>query len=89
MPLSCTDPDGDTLTLSKVADPTKGTLGAITGGWVTYTPNAGEFGADTFTFKASDGDGDSAAATARSGLSGPDVLDVSGRPRSAPRSRCR
>ena len=63
VPLSCTDPDGDALTLSKVANPTKGTLGAISGGSVTYTPNAGEFGADSFTYKASDGTADSAAAT--------------------------
>ena len=63
VPLSCTDPDGDALTLSKVANPSKGTLGAISSGSVTYTPNAGEFGADSFTYKASDGTADSAAAT--------------------------
>ena len=63
MPLTCTDADGDTLTLSIVDDPSKGTLGAISGGAVTYTPDAGEFGADSFTYKANDGDGDSAPAT--------------------------
>ena len=41
VPLSCTDPDGDALTLSIVDGPSKGTLGAISGGAVTYTPTAG------------------------------------------------
>ena len=44
VPLTCTDPDGDTLTLSIVDGPSKGSLGAIAGGAVTYTPDAGEFG---------------------------------------------
>ena len=44
VPLTCTDPDGDALTLSIVASPSKGTLDAMSGGAVTYTPDAGEFG---------------------------------------------
>ena len=55
MPLSCSDADGDPLTLSIAGVPTKGTLGAISSGAVTYTPNAGDFGTDTFTYKANDG----------------------------------
>ena len=64
VPLSCTDPDsGDTLTLSKASDPAHGTLGAVSGGAITYTPAAGYHGADSFTYKANDGDSDSAPAT--------------------------
>ena len=66
MPLTCTDADGDQLTLSIVTGPAHGTLGAIAAGAVTYTPDAGYFGADSFTFKASDGTADSAPATASS-----------------------
>ena len=61
VPLTCTDADGDQLTLSIVNGPAHGTLGAITAGAVTYTPDAGYFGADSFTFKASDGTADSRA----------------------------
>ena len=42
VPLTCVDPDDDILTLSIVDAPSKGTLGAISGGSVTYTPNAGD-----------------------------------------------
>ena len=71
VPLSCTDPDGDELTLSIVDDPSKGTLGSISGEAVTYTPNAGEFGADEFTYRANDGTADSAPATVSITISRP------------------
>ena len=61
--LDCTDPDGDALTLSVVDPPAHGSLGAISGGTVTYTPDAGEHGADSFTYRASDGDLESSPAT--------------------------
>ena len=51
----CTDPDGDPLTLAIASGPAHGSLGAIAGGAVTYTPNAGAFGTDSFTYTASDG----------------------------------
>ena len=60
MPLTCTDEDDDALTLSIVDGPTKGSLGPISGDEVTYTPDAGEFGADSFTYRASDGTAHSA-----------------------------
>ena len=44
VPLTCSDPDGEALTLSIVDGPSKGSLGAISGGAVTYTPDAGKFG---------------------------------------------
>ena len=64
VPLECADDDGDTLTLSIVDGPSKGSLGSIAGDEVTYTPAAGEFGADEFTYRASDGTAQSAPATA-------------------------
>ncbi len=63
MPLTCTDPDGDALTLSIVDGPSKGSLDGMNGGAVTYTPDAGESGADSFTYRASDGTAQSAPAT--------------------------
>ena len=63
VPLTCTDPDGDALTLSIVAGPSKGSLDGMSGGAVTYTPDAGESGADSFTYRASDGTAQSAPAT--------------------------
>jgi hypothetical protein len=64
VPLSCSDADGDPLTLSIAGGPSKGTLGAIGGDAVTYTPNAGASGQDSFTYVAGDGTSDSAPATA-------------------------
>ncbi len=46
-----------------MADPAHGTLGAIAAGKVTYTPAAGFKGADSFTYRASDGTAQSAPAT--------------------------
>ena len=63
VPLSCTDPDGGALTLSIAGGPAKGSLGPIAGGSVTYTPDAGAFGTDSFTYGASDGTADSVPAT--------------------------
>jgi hypothetical protein len=66
VPLTCTDANGNSLTLSIVSGPTRGTLGTINQGrgTVTYTP-AGRFrGTDSFTFRANDGAANSAPATA-------------------------
>ena len=76
VPLSCTDADGDTLTLAKASDPTKGTLGAFSASAVTYTPDAGEYGEDSFTYTADDGDGESAAATVSITITRPPVCDA-------------
>ncbi len=75
VPLACTDPDGDTLTLSAVTQPSKGSLGAIAGGMVVYTPASGEYGADSFTYRATDGTADSAPATAHVTISRPPTCD--------------
>ena len=76
MPLSCTDEDGDTLTLAKATDPEKGTLGAFSASAVTYTPDAGEFGTDSFTYTAADADGESAPATVSITITQPPVCDA-------------
>lgn len=63
--LVCTDANGNPLALS-IADATdNGTLSAIAGGKVTYTPRAGFRGEDSLTFQASDGSLVSAPATVR------------------------
>jgi hypothetical protein len=62
---SATDADGDPFTLTIVSGPAHGTVFpppgvAIPGGTpVTYTPAGNYFGADSFTFKATDSQGDS------------------------------
>src|SRR5262249_22585580 len=63
--LKATDPDGDPLTYSIVANGTKGTAtitNAATGAF-TYTPNPDANGTDSFTFKVNDGALDSNIAT--------------------------
>lgn len=56
------DPDGDALTVTGVGMPTNGTVtdDAIT---ITYTPNTGFTGMDTYTYTVDDGFGVSAMAT--------------------------
>ncbi len=63
--LKATDPDGDSLTYSLVAQPQHGSVvldDASTGAY-TYTPEKGYNGSDSFTFKANDGQQDSNVAT--------------------------
>ena len=60
--LTGSDADGDTLTYSIVDNPTSGTV-SLDGSKATYTPNAGYFGSDSFTFKVNDGSLDSEKAT--------------------------
>ena len=66
VPLACTDGDGDAVTRSIVSGPANGTLGPIDqgAGSVTYTPNPGFSGADSFSFRGSDGGGAGNTATA-------------------------
>jgi len=57
------DADGDTMTASKVSDPTHGTVVFSPNGSFTYTPATGYAGPDSFTYKANDGRADSNVAT--------------------------
>jgi len=61
--LQATDADGDALTYSVVTGPANGSLGAVSGNSVTYTPATGFSGSDSFTFKANDGKSDSNVST--------------------------
>ena len=63
--LAGSDPNGGALSYIIVTPPTKGTLDAGTGASRTFTPTAGVYGADQFTFKVNDGNYDSATATVR------------------------
>jgi len=60
--LTATDADGDALTYTVVSSPTNGTLSG-TAPALTYTPNAGFTGTDSFTYKANDSALDSNIAT--------------------------
>ncbi len=61
--LGAVDVDGDQLSFSMVTGPAHGSLSPLAGNLVTYTPAANYHGADSFTFRASDGTSDSNAAT--------------------------
>jgi hypothetical protein len=56
------DPDGDPLVLESVTQPSNGFV-TTSGANVTYTPNSGFHGADSFTYTVSDGRGGTASAT--------------------------
>jgi hypothetical protein len=66
VPLSCSDPNGDPLTLQVSSGPAHGALGSVDQGAksVTYTPSAGFVGHDSFSYTASDGRAATPAATA-------------------------
>ncbi len=57
------DPDGDPVTFAVAGPPAHGTLGALEGTYVYYTPAAGFTGTDSFTFTVSDGKATSEPAT--------------------------
>ncbi|MDQ4124832.1 MAG: Ig-like domain-containing protein, partial [Actinomycetota bacterium] len=73
--LPCGDGDGDPLTLTVVDGPAHGELGA----WdqatkrVVYTPDGGFVGTDEFTFRVSDGRGESATFKQRVLVRAPDA----------------
>lgn len=50
--LSCSDPDGDALTYEKVTEPSRGTLAGVQGNSVSYGPQPGTTGADSFQYRA-------------------------------------
>lgn len=64
------DPDGDTLTITSVGVPGKGSA-VISGGRILYTPatGAGCTGTDSFTYAISDGKGGTSSATVAVSLS--------------------
>jgi hypothetical protein len=76
--LTGSDPDGDELTYQIVTPPANGALSG-TAPTVTYTPNAGYVGPDSFTFSVDDGRGGTAQATV--------TITVGSPPFSAPSKR--
>lgn len=58
-----TDADGNALTAAVVTSPAHGTLVLNANGSYTYTPSSSYVGADSFTYKASDGSLQSSAVT--------------------------
>jgi parallel beta-helix repeat protein len=57
------DPDGDSVTVAGVTQPSNGTAAANANGTITYTPNPGFNGSDEFIYTASDGNGGTDTAT--------------------------
>lgn len=51
------DVDGDTLVISSVTQPGHGSVTANADGTLTYTPNENYYGADSFSYTISDGNG--------------------------------
>ena len=60
--LNATDPEADPVTSVVITGPSHGTLSGSAPN-LTYAPAKNYFGADSFTFKASDGSGDSGPAS--------------------------
>lgn len=58
-----TDADNHTLTATQVTGPSDGSLTLNTNGSFSYTPDADFYGSDSFTYRASDGQGGSDTAT--------------------------
>jgi hypothetical protein len=64
------DPNGDPLTVTNLTQPANGTAQRNSNNTVTYTPNAGFTGSDSFTYTANDGQADSNVATVTVTVSG-------------------
>jgi hypothetical protein len=58
-----TDPDGDPLAVTGASDPPHGSAAVNQNGTITYTPDAGYTGGDSFTYSISDGRGGTDTAT--------------------------
>ena len=74
--LGGSDVEGDALTFTVDTQPTKGVLGGTVPN-LTYTPNNNVTGTDSFTFRTSDGNAQSAAATVSINIAqGPNTVPV-------------
>ena len=69
------DPDGDPLSVGAVSDPANGTVTINADNTVTYTPDPGFLGTDTFTYTAFDGEYEDTATV---------TVTVEKRPNTAP-----
>ncbi|GAB4251164.1 MAG: hypothetical protein Kow00109_26940 [Acidobacteriota bacterium] len=59
------DPDGEALTIASVGPAQHGTVTAVAGSGLRYTPNPNFFGTDAFTYSVKDAAGATAGATVR------------------------
>jgi Ca2+-binding RTX toxin-like protein len=75
------DTDGDTFYISAASTPSNGSITIEDERSITYTPNAGFNGVDTFTYTINDGNGGTATATATVLVNDSPVLDRSGNTR--------
>ncbi len=81
-----TDPNGDTLTILGVTQPTNGTVSFndnltpfdSSDDIVLYTPTTGFTGTDTFTYTVGDGKGAYSTATVNIKVNAPPVIDLDG-----------
>lgn len=71
-----TDPEGDTITLVSVTQPSQGGAAEVSGAFVLYTPVIGFVGSETFTYTIDDGNDNTATATV--------TLDVTAKPNTPP-----
>ncbi len=65
------DPNGDPITIVAVGDPARGSVTLNPGGAITYTPNPGFSGLDSFTYTIEDGRGGTASATVQVAVNAP------------------
>lgn len=80
--LRASDNEDDALSFSVVDSPLNGTAAINTSGLVTYTPDVGFFGSDTFTVRVSDGSLDSSVqatinVTVEDGTVAPEIVGTS------------
>ncbi|HET7274341.1 MAG TPA: Ig-like domain-containing protein [Longimicrobiaceae bacterium] len=59
------DPDGDSLTIDSISDPANGVAAVNSGATITYTPDGGFSGEDSFEYTVSDGKGGTAIGMAK------------------------
>ena len=82
------DPDGDSLTLAVLTQPSNGSASlTASGDVIVYTPAAGFSGTDSFTYEISDGNGGVSVATVTVTVSNVCLLYTSPSPRDRTRSR--
>ncbi len=74
--LAATDVDGDALTFGLESDATSGTATVAADGTVTYTPNAGFVGTDSFVVNVDDGNGGTDTATVNVDVTDGPALNV-------------
>ncbi|MEV4642653.1 Ig-like domain-containing protein [Actinoplanes sp. NPDC049548] len=73
-----TDADGDKLTLIEVGTPRHGTVTMHADGTVTYVPDKGYVGADSFTYTVTDTDGNTSTGTITVSVKGSGTLAKTG-----------